>query len=132
MGTKRATTTTTTTSATEVDVNLGLVIGELVAAPETRTLPSGTLAASFSLTVRARGVKTTSVPAVWYDPPKRVFKWEPGDRIVANGSIVRRFFQSAGGLGSATEVVVQHAELTRHQAKATRVVARVQTGVNDI
>ena len=34
------------------DTNMALVIGRLVAEPESRTLPSGSIAASFSLTVR--------------------------------------------------------------------------------
>ena len=34
------------------DTNMALVIGRLVAEPESRTLPSGSIAVSFSLTVR--------------------------------------------------------------------------------
>lgn len=36
------------------DTNMALVIGRLVAEPESRTLPSGSIAVSFSLTVRSR------------------------------------------------------------------------------
>ena len=113
------------------DTNMALVIGRLVAEPESRTLPSGSIAASFSLTVRSTGEKTTSVPAVWYDPPKRVLKWVAGERVVAHGSVVRRFFRGAGGLGSATEVVVHQAELERHSAKAVRLVTRVNAKITE-
>lgn len=113
-------------SARSNGVNEACVVGQLVGEPERRVLPSGTIAMSFSLTVRSPGIKTTSVPMVWYDPPNRFDRWCIGDNIVARGPVVRRFFRSAGGLASATEVVVEKAELTRHRAKAARVLASAQ------
>ncbi len=101
-------------------LNQSTIVGQLVAIPDRRTLPSGSVAASFSLTVRVAGAKTTSVPIVWYDPPKRIDTWVDDDLVVVRGAVVRRFFQSAGGLGSSTEVVVDEAELWRHRAKAQR------------
>ena len=112
-------------ASSNADTNIALVIGALVAEPETRTLPSGSVAASFSVTVRTLGEKTTSVPMVWYDPPKRLFRWTPGEQVITHGSVVRRFFRSTGGLGSATEVVVQSAELMRHETKGARLMARI-------
>ena len=106
------------------DLNVVLVAGQLVNEPERRTLPSGSEALSFSLTVRVPGEKTTSIPAVWYDPPTRVDRWVPGDQLVVMGAVVRRFFRTGAGLGSATEVVVDRCELGRHQAKSASVRAR--------
>lgn len=139
MGSRPTSTTPIINSATSADadpkpvnedLNLALIVGQLVAEPETRTLPSGSVAASFSLTVRTKGNKTTSVPAVWYDPPKRMLRWGPGEHVIASGAVVRRFFRGAGGLGSATEVVVEQAELVRHEAKTARVVARAWSTVS--
>lgn len=113
-------------AAAETGVNVALLVGQLVAEPESRTLPSGSCAVSFSLTVRTPGTKTTSVPAVWYDPPKRVQRWASGDLVIAQGSVVRRFFQTATGLGSATEVVVQCGELIRHHGKAAALRQRTE------
>ncbi len=141
MGTKPSTSSATTTlgvSATqpgasqadqapvEEGLNLALLIGQLVADPESRTLPSGSRAVSFSVTVRTPGAKTTSVPVVWYDPPKRVMRWASGDVVIAQGSVVRRFFQTGAGLGSATEVVVQRAELIRHHGKTAALIQRTE------
>lgn len=103
------------------DLNVVLVAGQLTSEPEQRILASGSVAFSFSLTVRAPGEKTTSVPAVWYDPPQRALRWAGGDAVVVQGSVVRRFFRGGGGLGSSTEVVVQRGELGRHRAKAERI-----------
>ena len=115
------------TDGNQPDINVVLVAGRLVHDPESRTLPSGSVAVSFSMTVRTPGEKTTSVPAVWYDPPKRVLRWSAGDDVVTQGAVVRRFFRTGAGLGSATEVVVQRGELARHLRKASAVRQRVET-----
>lgn len=106
------------------DLNEATIVGSLSGEPERRTLPSGSLAVSFSLTVRIPGEKTTSVPVVWYDPPKRVAAWNVGDVLAVRGSVVRRFFQGAGGLGSSTEVVVRHGDLWRRKRAASKLLSR--------
>ena len=123
--------TITTHAPDRADVNLALVSGSLASEPEARSLPSGSVAMSFSLTVRKPGHKTTSVPIVWYDPPKRVNQWKPGDVVVVSGQVVRRFFRGSGGLGSATEVVVVSAQLARHTAKVDRLLAGAAQAVSE-
>lgn len=103
-------------------INQALIRGVLAKAPDSRELASGTVACSFSLTVRVEGAKTTSVPLVWYDPPKRCQSWQAGDEIIAVGAVTRRFYRGGAGLGSNTEVMVSRAELVRHRAKAARVL----------
>jgi len=107
-----------------ITLNSTTIIGSLSAEPDYRILPSGVTAASFSVTVRAAGEKTTAVPVVWYDPPKRFQTWQPQDDIVISGSVVRRFYRGAGGLGSSTEVVVRRGELVRRVAPAMKLLAR--------
>jgi single-stranded DNA-binding protein len=103
---------------TETGLNQAIIMGQFVAEPEFRTLPSGSVAASFALRVRSSTAKTTSVPVVWYDPPKRLGTWTVGEMVIVRGSVVRRFFQAARGLGSSTEVVVRDGERARHHVKS--------------
>ena len=109
---------------TEAGLNQAVIIGQFVAEPEFRTLPSGSVAASFALRVRSSTAKTTSVPVVWYDPPKRLATWTVGEMVIVRGSVIRRFFQAARGLGSSTEVVVRDGERARHRAKSHTVLDR--------
>lgn len=105
------------------DLNEAVIVGSISGEPERRTLPSGSVALSFSLTVRVPGERTTSVPVVWYDPPKRVDAWSTGDVVAVRGSVVRRFFRGAGGLGSSTEVVVRRGDLWRRKRAVSTVLA---------
>jgi hypothetical protein len=109
--------------------NQALIIGELVTEPETRSLPGGTELLSFSLTVRRQGAQTTSVPMVWYDPPKRVQSWKLGVHIVATGSVVRRFYRAGAVTASRTEVTVDHADLVTRRAAAKRIVSQANDRV---
>jgi len=111
-------------SARPSGVNLSMVSGEIVTNVDTRVLPSGVTALSFSVTVRVLDEKTTSVPVVWYDPPKAAQRWGAGDRVIVHGSVVRRFFRGGAGLGSSTEVVVKHGALIRHRSKSRAVALR--------
>lgn len=126
------------TSPTEAPAEIGIpaanravVIGDLVAPPESRTLPSGGELVSFSLTVRIAGTASTSVPLVWYDPPARISRWKAGERVVAVGPVVRRFYQAGGSVGSRTEVTVNHAYPARFKA-ARQIVAREVTALQNL
>lgn len=98
-------------SSPSLVANQALVIGELVTEPERRTLPGGTELFAFGLTVRRDGHATTSVPIVWYDPPKRVNSWKLGAVIAVCGPVVRRFYRAGGVTASRTEVNVVQAQL---------------------
>jgi len=115
-----------------IGVNEAIVCGQLVAEPEMREMPSGSSAASFSLTVRRVGEKTTSVPVTWFDPPARLASWSVGDMIVCRGPVVRRFYQTGGGVGSATEVTVREAHLARHPRTAQKVVQKTATELSGL
>ena len=107
----------------QAGLNEAVLLGQLVAPAEFRDLPSGSEVASFSVTVRRPGHKTTSVPVSWIDPPESFRTWQVGDMVVCRGPVVRRFFRAGPSLGSATEVVVQKAALVRHKARAAKVLA---------
>ncbi len=104
--------------------NQSIIVGDLVQLPETTELPSGDSLVSFSITVRAEGAKTTSVPLTWFDPPQKVFRWKEGDRIIAIGPVVRRFYRQAGFTRSRTDVAVTHAERLSQTKRAATVLQR--------
>lgn len=112
--------------------NQALIIGDLVTEPETRTLPGGAKLFSFSLTVRRPGEQTTSVPLVWYDPPKRVYRWKLGTPIVATGPVVRRFFRAGGATAARTEVTVRQAEVLTQRARSRKVIDRYGADIDEI
>ena len=109
-----------------------VIVGDLVELPEMRELPSGTALASFSLTVRLEGQKTTSVPLSWIDPPAKLQKWRPGDSVIATGAVVRRFYQAGGATGSRTDVDVGGAELVKHRARSDQVLNRAVGVLNQL
>ena len=109
--------------------NQALVIGELVTEPDFRTVTGGVEVLSFSLTVRQDGVRTTSVPLVWYDPPERTRSWQVGMHIVATGPVVRRFYHAKGAVAARTEVNVSHADPLTRKASARRMVTAMSASV---
>lgn len=111
--------------------NQAVIIGDLVAKPESRVLPSGGELVSFSLTVRIADMASTSVPMVWYDPPARIARWQPGETIVAAGPVVRRFYQAGGAVASRTEVTVAHAYPARYKA-ARQILVRQSSLLSDL
>ena len=96
----------TATSDTNVVVVRGVVGGE----PVSRSLPSGSTVIQFDLVtvVEIDGrVGKVLVPLAWTDPPAGELRAiVPGERVVAIGSVRRRFFRVAGATQSRTEVVV--------------------------
>lgn len=117
---------TTGANDPELDVNVGLnlaiVWGPCSAGAEIRTLASGSRVASLSIRTpaspaRGRGRErgrnpnaaakpaATSVPVTVWEPPAWVETLEPGDVVIAVGSVRRRFFATrAGGRGAKSEV----------------------------
>ena len=86
-------------------MNIVVVQGVLSRAPEARQLPSGDRLGSFEVTVRTVDQPTESVPVVWFDPPDRFLRLAAGAEVVVVGRVRRRFFRTAVGTGSRTEVV---------------------------
>jgi single-strand DNA-binding protein len=99
--------------------------GRLAAEPMLRTLPSGDELLSFRLTVarpagdRAR-VDSLDCATTKARVRRTVIRAEPGDEIEVAGSLHRRFWRSAGGLGSRYEVAVDSAKLSSRQRSPHR------------
>jgi len=87
--------------------NLVVLRGCLSSAPVTRTLESGSVLISLGVTTRDGDEVARSVPVSVFDPakPDELSELVRGDEVVVAGSVSRRFFRTASGTGSRTEVV---------------------------
>ena len=103
--------------------------GRLAAEPIVRALPSGDELVAFRLTVaRAENDRSESKArvdsidcATLHARVRRCLeRATPGDELEVNGSLHRRFWRSAAGLGSRYEVVVSSARVAKRQAKRRR------------
>jgi single-strand DNA-binding protein len=98
-------------SVAVIDRNDVVLRGKLSAPAEVRTLPSGDTLVSFRLVVRrpgpqTRGRSTDTLPCITYDRAlqKRVTAWQAGDVVEVEGALQRRFWRTATGTTSMTEV----------------------------
>jgi single-strand DNA-binding protein len=98
-------------SVAVIDRNDVVLRGKLSAPAELRTLPTGDTLVSFRLVVRrsepqTRGRSTDTLSCITYDRAlqKRVAAWQPGDVIEVEGVLQRRFWRTATGTASVTEV----------------------------
>ena len=100
-------------------VNEVRLVGRLGARVEERTLPSGDVWTSFSVTVDREAamcwgsVSVDSIACVVRTSRLRrtVESLDPGQWVEVSGSVHRRFWRSGSGLGSATEVHVTSCEV---------------------
>jgi single-stranded DNA-binding protein len=103
-------------------MNSVILRGKLSSAPQCRTLASGSLLYSIELTT-STDEGAWSVPVAWFDPPNTPLL-EAGDEVVVVGSVRRRFFRSANGTQSRTEVVAAEVVMANSRRKVQRVVQR--------
>jgi len=88
-------------------VNTVHLRGRLAAAPETRELPSGDVLVTLRLVVaRPAGRRRVAASGRAAAVRRRVLRWEPGDQVVIEGSLRRRFWRGPGGAQSRYDVEV--------------------------
>ena len=80
---------------------------------------------AFEVTVRAEHEPTSSVPVVWFDPPKRAAEMDTGTLVTVTGRVRRRFFRTAGGTRSRTEVVAELVVPARQRVRTQRALDQV-------
>lgn len=104
-------------------MNIVIIRGRLSSEPTVRALQSGSVLVSLDVTTPDEGEGRSSVPVAWFDPPRgsSVASWSTGEEVVAVGVVRRRFYRSAGGTQSRTEVVAR----TVVKAASSRSVARL-------
>lgn len=109
-----------------VGVNIVVLRGTLSSEPVPRDLNSGSSVIGLEVTTRHEDEPTRSVPVSIFDPakPDEVLALTTGDEVFVVGSVARRFFKTAGGTGSRTEVVATDVVPTRQKARVKKLVTR--------
>lgn len=103
-------------------MNNVILRGHLSSAPQARALASGSVLWSLEITTPT-DEGAWSVPVAWFDPPT-VPAFVVGDEVVVVGGVRRRFFRTAAGTQSRTEVVATDVVAATAKRKVQRLVAR--------
>ncbi len=103
-------------------MNHVLLVGRLSSRPQQRSLASGSVLWSLELTTDTPD-GAWSVPVACFDPPSEL-GFDAGDEVVVVGAVRRRFFRSAGGTQSRTEVVATDVVATSARRKVQRLLRR--------
>ena len=105
-------------------LNLTVLCGLVIRAPEPRTLPSGSVVVGYDVRIAPSDGPTETVPVVWNDPPSRRSEPGAGELVVVVGRVRRRFFRAGGTTQSRTEVVAQRVQSVRSAGRARVVMGR--------
>jgi single-strand DNA-binding protein len=103
--------------------NVVILRGVLARPPQQTELPSGSLLASFEVTVRRDEGPAETVPVTWMSPPAWATVMDAGTQVVVSGRVRRRFFRTAGATQSRTEVVASEMVKATARAKVKRLLA---------
>jgi single-strand DNA-binding protein len=111
---------------TEVElVNSVRLVGRVSAAPEEKTLPSGSMISNFRVVIdRPPGHESEQrVDALectaWTPRVRRSARsWRKGDLVEVEGAVRRRFFATATGRASRVEIEVSSARMVRRAPSA--------------
>jgi single-strand DNA-binding protein len=91
-----------------VAVNVVVLAGTVAADPVERRLPSGDEITELRLSVPEQGRRMLPLPvAIWHASVGKaaIEGIAKGDEVLVHGQLVRRFYRSAAGARSLTEVV---------------------------
>ena len=103
-------------------MNVVYLQGRLSSDPVLRELSSGSRLLSLEVTT-STDAGTANVPVAWFDPPS-VPDWGAGVDVVVRGVVKRRFYRSAAGTQSRTEVVADEVCEAGKRRQAQRVHER--------
>ncbi len=109
-------------------MNIAVIRGSLSRDPELRSLPSGDRVANYEVTVRDQS-PAESVPVVWIEPTKGWDALAAGDEVVLTGRVRRRFFRTAGGTASRTEVVADRVVPARQAKRVQTLLERARSTI---
>ncbi|MEO5901930.1 MAG: single-stranded DNA-binding protein [Ilumatobacteraceae bacterium] len=115
-------------------INVVVIRGTLSGTPAARRLASGSQL--LSLEVATAGPDgTASVPVAWFDPPASGATFASGDEVVVRGMVKRRFFRTAAGTQTRTEVVAAEVVGASRRRQVERLLGRAVdqiAGVDDV
>ena len=103
-------------------MNVVYLQGRLSSDPVLRELSSGSRLLSLEVTT-STDAGTANVPVAWFDPPS-LPDWVAGVDVVVRGVVKRRFYRSAAGTQSRTEVVADEVCEVGKRRQAQRVHER--------
>jgi single-strand DNA-binding protein len=106
-------------------MNVVTVIGRLSRPAEERILPSGGRLLQLDVSVARDGERAETVPVVWFDPPASASNLDTDEEVILVGRVRRRFFKSANGTQSRTEVVADKVVPTKRTKPAAAVLEEV-------
>jgi single-strand DNA-binding protein len=72
-----------------------------------------------------------SVPVAWFDPPGEV-RFVAGDAVVVAGIVRRRFFRTAGGTQSRTEVLASTVVAASAHRRVQRLIEAVRNTLDAV
>ena len=110
-------------------MNISIVTGTVSSVPEVRTLPSGDLVTTLSIT--ADGSLKVSVPLSFTNEASAA-AFAVGDRVIVRGYVQRRFFRTAGATQSRTELVVSASALVGKRRDVRKLVAQVERDLGEL
>jgi single-strand DNA-binding protein len=106
-------------------VNQVVLSGHLSSDPQRREMSSGSVLYTLEVTTDTPE-GAVSVPVAWFDPPGEV-RFVAGDAVVVAGIVRRRFFRTAGGTQSRTEVLASTVVATSAHRRVQRLLEGVRT-----
>ncbi|MCU1453584.1 MAG: hypothetical protein JWN46_1730 [Acidimicrobiales bacterium] len=110
-------------------MNVVMLQGTLLRAPEMRVLKSGHQFVAYELRIERSDGPVDTVPVVWVDAPARALTLEAGASVVVTGRVRRRFFRAAGATASRTEVVATEVVLARQRKRVQAALERARAGM---
>ena len=110
--------------------NVVVLRGRLSRPPALRSLPSGDQLVSLEVSIPRPGERADTAPVVWPDAPATATRLDVDHEVVVVGRVRRRFFRTAGGTQSRTEVVADVvlpvSQARRAQAAVAKAVLRLE------
>src|SRR5205085_8937307 len=106
-------------------MNVVAVMGRLSRPAEERVLPSGGRLLQLEVTVPRDGERSETVPVVVFDPPAAACSLDVDEEVILVGRVRRRFFRTANGTQSRTEVVADKVIASRRTKMARAVLDEV-------
>ena len=105
--------------------NLVVLRGSLSSSAVVKTLESGSVLVNLEVTTRDSDEAARTVPVSVFDPVRvdDLASLERGDEVVVVGSVNRRFFRTATGTASRTEVVAHKVVPAGQKSRVRSLVA---------
>lgn len=107
-------------------MNVAVIRGCVLAAPNERRLGSGEFATAFDVVTESE-VGRLTVPVNWVTSVKTLIA--EGDDVVVVGRVRRRFFQSGGSVQSRTELLADSVVAARRKVAVRKAIDAALTDI---